>query len=293
MGIADILAMLSGRGGEVAAPSATTTPAAAPAQGGVGAFLGDTDAGAPDQAAPPAPYQVAPAPTAAEPPPGPSTPPSDDGPDGVSGFLSSLLQRAATQNPDTGMSFLDKLGKFGAQITDMSGDTKGAAAAYDAAAAKRVATTQADTKSQQLTAMAKQLGLTGREALVFAANPDEWVKANAGNLKNMLVPGGDTVLSPGQPAYTAPKVGQENGEGFSATPTGMTDLGGLQTSPQQQAQNDAKQAQNEAVVAYHQAMVRIAKQRADADTTRANKPALGNGGAWLPKGAKVVGVGSQ
>jgi hypothetical protein len=303
MGISDLLALLTGGGGNagaaapapVAAPpdAPAAAPPSAPAQGGVGAFLSDTDPGAPDKATPPAPYQVAPSPSAAAPPPGPSTPPSDQTDSGLSGFLSHMVQKATTRAPDTGMSFVDKLGKFGGQLTDMAGDTKGAAATYDTAAAKRVKDTQDEAQRQRLIGMARQIGMSPREQIVFAANPDEWVKANAGNLKDKVVGGGDTVLSPGQPAYTAPKTGQEGGEGYSVTPSGMTDLGGLQPSPQQSAQDDVKQAQQEGLTAYHQAMVRIAKQRADADTTRANKPRLGNGGAWLPAGAKVVGVGSQ
>jgi len=296
MNISDLLAMLTGGGGDAAAtgPNANAAPPAggAPQQGGgIAPFLGDTDPGAPDQATPPQPYQVSapPTPAAPAPPPAPSTPPSDEQDHGgLSGFLSRMVQKATNRDQDTGMSFIDKLGKFGGQITDMAGDTRGAAANYDAQAKQRVADTQAEAKRQQLQQMADALGMSPREKLIFTANPDAWVAANAKGLEPATLPGGDTRLVTGAAPYTAPKVGQEGGEGYSLTPDGMKDLGGLAPSPQQEVQNNVKQAQQAALSAYHQTMAKAAQVRAAADQQRANRPALGNGGDWR---SRVVGHG--
>jgi hypothetical protein len=223
--------------------------------------------------------------------PGPVTPPATDA--GLSGFLSRMVDRATKRDPETGLSFMDKLGQIGAQMTDQMGDTTGAQAALQKQAAQRVAAAQADAKQKQINDMADQLGITGRERLVFLMDPDAWVKANGERIGYHEIGGGSTGAygEPGQPGsttVTAPKVGVENGEGYSLTPGGVKDLGGLALSPQQQLQDQIKQAQQAAIEAYHQTMAKIAQQNADANTKRANKPSLGNGGDWR---SRVVGQG--
>lgn len=248
-------------------------PGAAPAVGGVSAALASPM---------PAPAQTAPMPAG---PPQPSTPPSTD--QGLGGFLSRMVSKATARDPSTGMSFMDKLGDVGATMTDTTGYTQGAGAQGQAEAASRVA----QNRRAQLMQMAKSLNMSPREQIIFQADPEAWTKANATSLETANVPGGDSRVNGATGTVTtAPKVGVENGEGYSATPSKVTDTGSLAVSPQQQLEAKVKQAQEAAMAAYHQAMVGVAQQNANANTTRANKPpALGNGGSWR---GRVIGQGS-
>lgn len=280
---------------------------AAPAGGPPSALPGDVSSllqgaqGAPqgDQGGMPQPAQGADAvpaapqaPPQAPPIPAPSTPPQTDA--GLGGFLQRMVQKATNRPDDTGTSFVDKLGQVGAGMTDQMGDSVGAQDRLQHQAQQRVAATQADAKQKQMNALADQLGMSPRERLIFLADPDAWIKANGPRLGFHQIAGGDTgeYGDPGSADHqvvTAPKVGVENGEGYSATPQKVTDTGGLQPSPQQQLQDAIKQAQEKALDAYHQHMAAAAQERARAETTRANKPALGNGGNWR---GRVVGQGS-
>lgn len=260
--------------GNPAAPAGLTPDQGAPSQGGVSAML-----------TPPATAPATPpgAPSAVQ----PSTPPATD--PGLGGFLSRMVDRATTRDPSTGMSFLDKLNGFGASMTDASGSTSGAEQSVRDQGAQRVAAAQALQKRQKMQALADSLGMTPREKLIFTADPEAWVKANATGLETANVGGGDSRMNGATGAVsTAPKVGMEKGAGYTQTPGQTTPTGVLPVSPQQQLDADQKAAQDKAMEAYHQAMITIAQQRANADTTRANKPPLGNGGNWLPPGARVV-----
>jgi hypothetical protein len=228
--------------------------------------------------------------------PQPSTPPSTDS--GLGGFLSHMVSKATARDPDTGMSFMDKLGDLGGTMTDLSGSTQGAARGYERDAAGRVKATQDDAQRQQIAQMADHLGMSPREKLLFMANPDAWAKANADRLGFHDVAGGHTILegdpSAGGSTGFAPDVGVQNGVGFTATPGKTTATGTLPVSPEQQLKADLAQASETALAKYHEVMGRAATANAGANVTRANKPpALGNGGSWLPQGAKVVGVGRQ
>jgi hypothetical protein len=292
--IASLLQMLSGQGAQ-GAPDGS--PSALPSD--VSSLLAQSPQGGAPDPTPQAQAPVQPNGPMAQPPaapPGPSTPPETDA--GLGGFLSRMVQKATNRDPDTGMSFMDKLGQMGAQMTDQMGDTQGAQKALQLAAAKRVTDTQADQRREQMAKMADALNLSPADRLRFYADPDAYVASMNKVWENQNevhdIGGGNTATF-GKPGtadattVTAPKVGVENGEAYSVTPNGAKDLGGLGLSPQQQLQDQIKQAQQAAIEAYHQTMAKIAQQNANANTTRANKPSLGNGGDWR---SRVVGRGS-
>lgn len=272
MDVSDIMKLLSGNGQGGGFPSLPGLPSpqeppfgAAPQS--VGDFMG---APAPQaDASPPAPITA------------PITPPTDAGQGGLSGFLSHMVQKATHTDPATGMSFADRLGRFGGQITDMTGDTRGAAAGYQAHGDANLAA----SKRAKLQQMADSLGMSPREKLIFTADPEKWTAANAKNLEAATVPGGDTRVTPGAPPYSAPKYGEEKGEGYSATPTGITDTGSLAQSPAQLAEAAMKDAQEKSMALYHDLMAKAAARNADAHMASATRPRVGaTAGGGLPPG---------
>jgi hypothetical protein len=274
MDLSDLLALFnSGADGGGATPGATVPPTGQ----GVGAML---------DAPPPPPDPLAAAVNVA---PTPVTQPDDGG--GVGGFLNRMIAKANARDADTGMSFVDRLGRFGSQITDLSGDTRGAGAEYDRAAQQRVADAQAEQKRAELAKLADSLGMSPREKLLFQANPEAWAKAQGEREGYHQVAGGDVGVY-GEPGLAGgsvvapPKVGvTPGGEGYAAGANGLTNTGELPVSPEQRLQAEMRAASDAALARYHDAMSRAAN-------TRANKPAgrgLGNGGDWR---GRVVGTGS-
>lgn len=284
MGIFDLLKSLVpglAGGDPTAAGPAAPAPAASP-----------TATTSPDPMMSPAPEAAAPAAPAGGvsallAPGQPSTPPTQDA--GLGGFLQRMVHKATAQDPATGMSMVDKIGAIGGNMTDFSGSTRGAEQGFHDQGAARVTHQLAADRRAKLQQLADSMGMSPREKLVFTADPEAWTKANAERLGYHDQAAGTTGYygepgTPGSSSTTAPLIGQHDGEGFKVTPEGITDLGGLAMSPEQQSQALIKKAQDAATAEYHRIM-------AGAAVTRANKPALGNGGSWLPAGAKVVGQG--
>lgn len=224
----------------------------------------------------------------------PSTPPTQDA--GLGGFLQRMVHKANAQDPATGMSLVDKIGAIGGNMTDFSGSTRGAEQGFHDQGAARITHQLAADRRAKLQQLADSMGMSPREKLVFTADPEAWTKANAERLGYHEQAGGTTANygepgAPGSSSTTAPLIGQHQGEGYKVTPQGITDLGGIAPSPAQQAEEDHKAALEKATEAYHQALIGLGSQRNRIAQQRADKPALGNGGNWLPAGAKVVGQG--
>lgn len=111
------------------------------------------------------------------------------------GFLSSLLSKADTANGE-GLTFWDRLGSVGAGLRDDAvyqqldaQQTAAKSTAYKANLAKQQALEKAN-------ADADALNLSGRERLVFMANPEKWAEENAKAFAPATLGAGDLRINP-------------------------------------------------------------------------------------------------
>lgn len=99
--------------------------------------------------------------------------------DGIKGFFSTMND----VNPETGLSKVDKLGRFGAQLQDID-DGGQRANEYGALSEKRLGASQRAERNKQLMQLADSIGLSPKEKLLFLANPESF----GGLLKEQLAP---------------------------------------------------------------------------------------------------------
>jgi len=124
-------------------------------------------------------------------------------PKGLLASLSGLLAKADNPN-DQGLTFWDRLGTVGAGLRDDSGIAQ-------LQAQQNTAKTEGYRKNKlredaltKANADADALGLTGRERLVFMANPEKWAEENAKRYAPATLGAGDARIIPGEdPMYNA------------------------------------------------------------------------------------------
>lgn len=170
-------------------------------------------------------------------------------------------------------------------------DTAGTVARRRQSGGEGAPAAMSEAQRRALFAMAQQLNLSPREQLEFVVNPEAKIKSmmERENGFHDIGNGGAGVWgdpNAGGSVMRNPLVGVENGEGFSAGPSGMQDLGSLGVSQSQQAKIDADAAALREREQYHDTMGAAA-------TERARKYNTGHGGGGggaaggLPPGVRM------
>lgn len=182
--------------------------------------------------------------------------------------IGGMVQRGAT--PDqTGVSFFDKLGAFGASLRDDPAIGQYANQRLDMQRANALeqqqlqqAQAEKQARQQEINAMADQLGLNPRERFMLSVNPEYITEI----YKNR-----DRV-----------ERGVQGGAAYELGSEGLRNLGGLDISPQQQMGFDLDQQRmaeqqraNQAREAYQRSNLDLARQR---EKRIASQPPM----TWVP-----------